>query len=67
MQYVDLTVWIDCPVEVAAQHGIERDRKRGVDENHILEWEKNWIPKDKAFYTLHKPDVNADFLFEAYT
>ncbi|HUD07316.1 MAG TPA: AAA family ATPase [Candidatus Saccharimonadales bacterium] len=66
MTYFDLSVWIDCPIEVAAKRGIERDRKNGVDNQHILEWEKNWIPKDKTFYEMYRPDESASFLVESH-
>lgn len=66
LPYFDVRVWIDCPIEIASQLGIERDRKNGVDENHIAEWQTNWIPKDKTFYSMFKPDENADFLIKGY-
>jgi uridine kinase len=65
LPYFDVRVWIDCPIEIAAKRGIERDRKRGVDEAHIAQWETNWIPKDKTFYKMFKPDENADFLYKS--
>ncbi len=66
--YVDLSIWIDCLLEEAAQRGIERDRRNkdwepaALDE-HIRKWHQVWIPKDRAFAEAFSPRGAADMLY----
>lgn len=60
--YVDLTVWIDIPLEVASNRGKKRDvEEYGAIENEIL-WDEVWTPNDKDYFETCRPDTKADFL-----
>jgi uridine kinase len=66
--HVDLSIWIDCPLDEAAQRGIERDRRnkdwdQASLEEHIQKWYDVWIPKDKAFADAFKPQETANVLY----
>ncbi len=63
MRYFDLTIWIDRPIEEAAERGIARDRKAGADQQHLGEWTKTWIPQDVEYAKLFKPQSIADILY----
>ncbi len=60
--YFDLQVWIDCPLELAAKRGRERDRADGADEAHLAVWDAEWIPKDAEYFATYRPDRLADLV-----
>lgn len=58
----DVTVWIDCPLEVAAERGILRDRAEyGIET--AADWRERWVPNDRDFFARFRPDLAADFLY----
>lgn len=59
----DVTVWIDCPLELAARRGIARDRAQGADDHHVAAWHEEWVPKDAAYFEAYRPDRRADLLY----
>ncbi len=61
--YFDLRVWIDCPLEIAAERGRRRDAEQGAAAAHLGIWEQEWIPKDAAYFEAHRPDLRAEILF----
>ncbi len=66
--HVDLSVWIDCDLEEAAQRGMERDRRNkdwdeAALEEHMRKWREVWGPKDAAFASEFSPRTNADLLY----
>ena len=66
MQYFDVAVWIDCPVELATKRAKDRDREQGEDEQHLKRWDTEWVPQnDRYFNTIH-PDKLADFIYKEY-
>lgn len=59
-QYYDLTIWIDCPLEVATKRGKARDRNNKTDVNfdieaHIKKWDDVWVPKEKEYLETFDP------------
>ncbi len=61
--FFDLTVWIDCPLELATERGIARDRAGGVDEQSIALWGEVWDPKEREYFAACRPDRRADVLY----
>lgn len=57
-KYYDLTIWVDCPLEVATQRGIERDRAWGNDHDNL--WRNIWMPNERDFMAKYRPDLAAD-------
>jgi len=58
-----VTVWIDCPIELAAERGRRRDLAGGAAAEDLALWDSEWVPKDRAHFELHRPDLAADFLY----
>lgn len=61
--FFDLTVWIDCPLELATERGIARDREQGADDQHIALWREDWVPKEQEHLAACRPDRRADILY----
>ena len=66
-QYYDLSVWIDCPLDVSTEQGKSRDRINAPDnsydiEAHLEKWDRVWVPQEKEFETLFNPAGSADIL-----
>jgi uridine kinase len=59
-RFFDLTVWIDCPIELATARGKERDRRNGVGEQELAIWEQEWDPKERDYFAAFRPDLIAD-------
>ena len=64
LPYFDLTVWIDCPLEIAAERGRLRARENhGVDQDAL--WRDVWVPNDRDYFDQFRPDLLADVIYEA--
>lgn len=66
MSYFDISVWIDCPQDVALERAKARDRAQGEDEQTIALWDTDWGPKDALYFDTYRPDKLASFLYEKY-
>jgi uridine kinase len=64
-RFFDLTVWIDCPIELATARGKERDRKNGVGEGDLAIWEDEWVPKERDYFVAFRPDRLADVVYRS--
>ena len=62
-EHFDLSIWIDCPLALAAERGKQRDRAGGVTDEHLAIWDREWLPKDKLYFERHRPDALADLLY----
>ena len=62
MPYFDLTVWIDCPLEVANKRGKARDAEGGADKAHLDLWDNVWALKEREFLELFHPNTTANFV-----
>lgn len=63
LRYYDFTIWIDCPFEIAARRGAERDRRDGNDHDNY--WFEVWMPNEQDFFDKYHPDESADFVYPA--
>ena len=61
LPYYDFTVWIDCPLEVATERGMERDKKWGY--NSEKEWRNIWMPNERDFLEKYHPDKISDYTY----
>lgn len=61
----DLTVWIDCPPEVATERGLARDRAAGAPPEDLALWATDWAPADRSHFERDRPDLRADLLYRA--
>jgi uridine kinase len=61
--FFDLEVWIDCPLELATERGIARDRELGADDRHITLWREEWVPKEQEYLVACRPDRRADVVY----
>jgi len=59
--YLTLSIWVDCPLEVATARGLARGKEQGIDETEI--WINRWAPNDRAYYARYRPDLSADLLY----
>lgn len=66
MPNFDVTVWVDCPHNLALERGKERDRQQGADETHISRWDTEWGPLDDRYFDGYRPDRLATFLYKEY-
>lgn len=66
MPYFDISVWINCPYNLAVQRAKARDRLQGEAEDVVNRWDTDWGPKDRMHYNQHKPDKLASFIYEGY-
>ena len=64
LKYYDFTVWVDCPLELATQRGIERDRRGEVD--HEAYWLEVWQPNEQDFFNKYRPDEVARFIYHSH-
>lgn len=66
--FFDISVWIDCPIEVASERGKQRDSENKNDPNfdlqaHLKKWDDVWAPKDKAYFKEYNPRQLATFIY----
>lgn len=60
---LDLTIWIDVPLETASQRGMRRDEALGRDHSRL--WRDVWIPNEIEFDRNFSPRHNAEVLYSA--
>ncbi|MCH1881760.1 phosphoglycerate transporter [Agrococcus sp. ARC_14] len=58
---LDLTVWVDVPLETATVRGMRRDREAGDDHDAL--WREVWAPNERAFDARHAPRERADLRY----
>jgi len=57
----DFRIWIECPPQEGFLRGIKRDKERdNVDNTHI--WQEIWMPQEKIYVELEKPQLRADYI-----
>jgi uridine kinase len=66
MPYVDISVWIDCPIELATKRAKERNRQQGDSEAEIALWDTKWVPESKQYFEQIRPDEIASFIYREY-
>ena len=57
----DFKIWVDCLQEIGFKRGIGRDKIRdGIDNSE--KWKTLWMPEEKEYVDLEKPQEKADFI-----
>lgn len=57
---LDLTVWVDVPLDEATERGMRRDREAGNDHDAL--WREVWAPNERGFDARHRPRERAELL-----
>ncbi len=58
---LDFKIWVDTPLQIAAQRGKARDQALG--RNHEELWDEVWIPNELEFAENYAPREVADMVF----
>lgn len=66
LQYVDVSVWIDCPLDVATKRAVDRNRQQGDSEAEIALWDSKWVPESKLYFEQIAPHRLASFVYSQY-
>lgn len=62
---IDLRIWCDVDLDMAAERGIQRDARQGRRHDHL--WHDVWIPNERDFAASYNPRGAADILFTGTT
>lgn len=57
----DMTIWVDCSQDEAAQRGIKRDFK-DYSIDTTKQWENDWMPQEKEYVEKFNPKEYADII-----
>lgn len=60
---LDLTIWMDVPLEAARERGMRRDEELGRDHSRL--WDEVWVPNEVDFDRNHAPRDSAEILYSA--
>lgn len=60
--FYDYAIWIDCPLDVAAERGIKRDHEEGNDHDDM--WNSVWMPNERDYFDKYRPDLAADIIIQ---
>jgi uridine kinase len=63
LTYVDVSVWIDCPLDVATKRAVERNRQQGDSDAEIALWGSKWVPEASEYFQQIRPDKIASFVY----
>ncbi len=66
MNYFDLSVYVNCPPEIALQRAKARDISQGHDEAYMRRWDTEWGPFNQRYFDEYRPDQLADFLYREF-
>lgn len=66
LPYVDISVWVDCPLDVATDRAKGRNRQQGDSDDELALWDTKWVPEAKRYMEQTSPDTIASFLFTEY-
>ncbi len=66
MDCFDLSVWINCPPELALNRAKSRDQAQGHDEEYMKRWDAEWAPLNQQYFKTYHPEKLADLLYEEY-
>ncbi len=65
LPYIDISVWIDCSLELATARAIKRNRQQGDSEAEIALWDSKWVPESVQYFEQVRPDKLANFIYLA--
>lgn len=54
MKFYDMSIWINCPIEIAIARAKERGKNEKEPNSHLLDYV--WGPNDLDFYSEFRPD-----------
>ena len=60
---LDLTIWMDVPLDVARERGMRRDEDLGRDHSRL--WDEVWVPNEVDFERNFSPRGAAEVLYVA--
>lgn len=60
IKYYDFSIWIDYPLDLATQRGLDRDKSWGL--NHDDLWLNLWKPNEEDFFNKYHPDKLANYV-----
>jgi uridine kinase len=63
LPYVDMSVWIDCPLDVATERAVKRNRQQGDSEAEIALWYSKWVPESKSYIEQVAPRDIVSFVY----
>ncbi|MBP9116347.1 MAG: AAA family ATPase [Acidimicrobiia bacterium] len=63
LPFVDESIWVDCPLEIATMRAKERNRQQGDSEAEIALWDSKWAPEAKLYFEQVKPDKISSFIY----
>lgn len=66
MEFFDMSVWIDCPPELALERAKVRDTEQGHDAEYMKRWDAEWAPLSQQYYETYHPEKLAHFLYKQY-
>lgn len=66
LEYVDISVWIDCPLDVATARAKERNRQQRDTQAEIDLWDTKWAPESKRYFDQTSPHKIASFIYGDY-
>jgi len=52
---VDVSVWLDCPVDEAGERAKQRNRLQGDEQSEIDLWDTKWIPEGRLYEKMINP------------
>jgi uridine kinase len=58
--FLDYIVWVDCPLDVATQRAIDRNREQGERDEEL--WWDMWNPNDRDYFERFQPRALADYV-----
>lgn len=64
--FVDISVWIDCPLDFATARAKERNRRQGDSEEELALWDTKWAPEAERYMESVAPDKLASVVFTEY-
>ena len=64
--YFDLSIWIDCPLDLASKRAKDRNRKQGDSESELALWDSRWIPEARKYVQEFHPEQIADFIYKDF-
>lgn len=64
LPYVDISVWVDCPLDVATKRAKDRNRQQGDSEAEIALWDSKWVPEAKRYVEQINPRAIASFIYD---
>ena len=67
LPYVDVSVWIDCPIDVATARAKERNRQQGDSEAEIALWDTKWVTESERYFEQVSPREIASFIYTEYS